>query len=71
LANATLRVTLAIGRVSPTQEWAPYACGVERLFWVQDQARRHPVYRYCGTTSACDTGVRRRACASQALTPWY
>lgn len=33
-----LRVTLAIGRESPTRGWSPYALGVELPFWLAERA---------------------------------
>jgi hypothetical protein len=34
-----LRVTLAIGRESPTRGWSPHALGVELPFWLAERAR--------------------------------
>jgi hypothetical protein len=35
----SLAVTFAIGRVTPTQKWAPYALGIELPFWIAERAR--------------------------------
>jgi excisionase family DNA binding protein len=52
----SLRVTLAIGRVSPTQRWAPHALGVELPFWLDERARWRqvpPLLRRYDTLRAC------------------
>lgn len=52
----SLRVTLAIGRLSRTQRWAPYALGVELPFWLKERARWRPVLpllRRYDTLRAC------------------
>ncbi len=39
----SLAVTFAMGRVTPTQQWAPYALGSDLPFWLKDRARWAPV----------------------------
>jgi hypothetical protein len=39
----SLAVTFAMGRVTPTQQWAPYALGIDLPFWRTDRARWAPV----------------------------
>lgn len=34
-----MRVTLAIGRESPTKGWSPHALGVELPFWLAERSR--------------------------------
>jgi hypothetical protein len=55
-APRSLRVTLAIGRVSQTQRWAPHALGVELPFWLDERAHWHrvlPLLRRYDTLRAC------------------
>jgi excisionase family DNA binding protein len=55
-APRSLRITLAIGRVSPTQGWTPYALGVELPFWLaeRNQWRRVlPLLRRYDTLRSC------------------
>jgi hypothetical protein len=54
----SLRVTLAIGRVSPTRGWTPVALGVELPFWLTERARWRriiPLLRRYDTLRACCT----------------
>jgi hypothetical protein len=39
----SLAVTFAIGRVTPAQQWAPYALGSDLPFWLTDRVRWVPV----------------------------
>ena len=35
----SLAVTFAMGRVTPSQQWAPYALGIDLPFWIAERAR--------------------------------
>jgi len=35
----SLAVHFAMGRVTPTQQWAPYALGIDLPFWIAERAR--------------------------------
>jgi hypothetical protein len=34
-----LPITFAMGRASPTRQWAPHALGIELPFWLQERQR--------------------------------